>query len=129
MTCGSNFFKLLVIGKLNLDKNHTLVFLSFSPLQCSKIVVDLLRKTSNQYSKSKRSESFVVDLISLNTPKLLLDCESEVSASEFTDNLRSYIKIFKLRQSLVQKYIHIIVSIQSSFIIFMLFTLTGIYIS
>ena len=118
-----------MIGKLNLDKNHTLVFLSFSPLQCSKIVVDLLRKTSNQYSKSKRSESFVVDLISLNTPKLLLDCESEVSASEFTDNLRSYIKIFKLRQSLVQKYIHIIVSIQSSFIIFMLFTLTGIYIS
>ena len=117
-----------MIGRLIFFDKIILFFLAFSPLQCSKIVVDLLKKTSNQYSKSKRSQRFIIDLISLNTPKLLLDCESEVSF-EFTDSLRGYIKIFKLRESLVQKYIHIIVSSQSSFIIIMLFTLTGIYIS
>ena len=80
-----------------------------SPLQCSKIVIELLNRVGKQYSKSKQSEYFIIHLIRLNTPKLLLGCESEVSL-EFIKYLRSYIKVLKLRGVLLQKYIYIIVS-------------------
>ena len=68
-----------------------------------------MKRVGKQYGKSKQSEYFIIHLIRLNTPKLLLGCESEVSL-EFIEYLRSYIKAFKLREVLLQKYIYIIVS-------------------